>query len=163
LESHPVFVSLFDYFSHVFLAINTQGTTFLAITLVVLLLLSFTISGAEVALFSLNKKDINMLKTKQHVSAKRIVNLLEEPKEVYASLLISGTFINICIVVLANFFIEMYFPYGSIQFLGKPFSNYLEIILRVIFIGFIIIFIGKMLPRYGLHKITFGLLTALLL
>ncbi|MEI9910117.1 MAG: DUF21 domain-containing protein [Bacteroidota bacterium] len=76
------------------------GTTFLIFVLAALLLLAFTISGAEVALFSLNNKDINMLKTKQHSAAKRIITLLEEPKEVYASLLIANTFISICIAIL---------------------------------------------------------------
>ena len=85
--------------------INLQDTTFLGILLAALLVLAFTISGAEVALFSLNHKDVNVLKTKQHTGARRIVSLLEEPKEVYASLMIAGTFINICIIVLANFLI----------------------------------------------------------
>ena len=143
MESHSVFISFFDTLAYLLLAINLQGTTFLAITLVVLLLLSFTISGAVVALFSLNKKDVNMLKTKQHVAAKRIVTLLEEPKEVYASLLIAGTFFNICIILLANYFIIMYLPNGAIQFLG----GMLSFILRVIIIGFVVIFIGKFLPK----------------
>ena len=80
MESHSILISITDLLSYVFLFINPQGTTFLAVTLIVLLLLTFTISGAEVALFSLNKKDVNMLKTKQHASAKRIVILLEEPR-----------------------------------------------------------------------------------
>jgi putative hemolysin len=147
LESYPVLLSFFDQLAYVFLAINPQGTTFLAITLIILLLLSFTISGAEVALFSLNKKDINMLKTKQHSAARKIVTLLEEPKEVYASLLIGGTFVNICIIVLSNFFITMYLPYNTIQFMGQPYSYYLEILLRVIIIGFMVIFFGKFLPK----------------
>jgi putative hemolysin len=147
LEIYPVFVSFFDSLIYVFLAINPQGTTFLAATLIILLLLSFTISGAEVALFSLNKKDVNMLKTKQHGSAKRIVTLLEEPKEVYASLLIAGTFINISIIVLSNYFISMYLPYNTIQFMGQPASYYLEIFIRIVAIGFVVIFFGKMLPK----------------
>jgi len=147
LESYSVFVSIFDSLAHFLLVVNMQGTTMLAATLVVLLLLTFTISGAEVALFSLNKKDINMLKTKQHVSAKRIINLLEEPKEVYASLLIGGTFINICIIVLSNFFIDLYLPYHTINFLGQPASYFLEIIMRVILIGLVVIFFGKILPK----------------
>ncbi|MBL7732364.1 MAG: gliding motility-associated protein GldE [Chitinophagaceae bacterium] len=131
-------LSVFDYCPSLLLAINTQGTTFLAITLAVLLLLSFTISGAEVAFFSLDKKDINNLKTKPHSSAKRIVNLLEEPKEFYASLLISGTFINICIIVLSNFFLDAYMP--SVNF-------YLGLLIRIIVIAFVVIFFGKMLPK----------------
>ena len=140
MESHPVFISLTDYFLQVFLSVNTQGTTFLGITLLVLLFLTFTISGAEVALFSLNKKDVNMLKTKQHSAAKRIVVLLEEPKEVYASLLIAGTLINICIVILANFLINELISFGKISVL-------VEVLIKVIVIAFVLVFVGKIFPK----------------
>jgi putative hemolysin len=141
LESHSVFISILHQLAYILLSVNLSGTTFLAITLVVLLLLSFTLSGAEVALFSLNKKDVNMLKTKQHVAARRIVSLLEEPKAVYASLLIAGTFMNISIIVLSNFFIGLYMPFGVLN------SYFLEVLIRVVIIGFILIFLGKFLPK----------------
>jgi gliding motility-associated protein GldE len=115
---------------------------------VILLLLTFTISGAEVALFSLNRKDVNMLKTKQHSAAKRIVTLLEEPKELYASLLISGLFFNICIIVLSNYFINMYMPDDTMFIKGQPLLSYIiDLILRIILIGFVIIFFAKILPK----------------
>ena len=44
---------------------NVQANTLLAAAVLVLLLLSFFISGAEMAFFSLTYRDINMLKTKQ--------------------------------------------------------------------------------------------------
>ena len=100
MDSHLHLFSPTELFSLYPLVINLQDTTFLAILLAAFLLMAFTISGAEVALFSLNHKDLNMLKTRQNPGAKRIVTLLEEPKEVYASLLIAGTFINICIIIL---------------------------------------------------------------
>lgn len=136
MESHPVPAAILD----LMLVINLQGTTFLAITLGILLLLTFTISGAEVALFSLNRKDINMLKTKQHVSAKRIVNLLEEPKEVYASLLIAGTLINICIVVVSNYLISALISFGNM-------GPVLQTLLKVLIIAFALVFIGKIFPK----------------
>jgi len=147
LDSHPVPGNLADSISFVLLAANLQGTTVLAITLGILLLLTFTISGAEVALFSLNSKDINMLKTKQHPSAKRIISLLEESKEVYASLLIAGTFVNISIIVIANFLFDDYLPYGTIHLLGGRGDLFMEILIRVLSIGFILVFIGKILPK----------------
>lgn len=140
MESHLLLISIFDHLANIFLSINPQGTTFLAITLAVLLLLTFTISGAEVALFSLNIKDVNMLKTKQHGSAKRIVNLLEEPKEVYASLLIAGTFLNICIVVLSNYLISQFISFDKM-------SYFLEFLIKGIVIAFVLVFIGKILPK----------------
>lgn len=120
--------------------------------LLILLLLTFAISGAEVAIFSLNSKDINVLKTKQHAAAKRIVNFLEEPKEVFASLLIASIFINISIIVLTNFLISQYMPYGSVTLFGVQnsgmFWNYvMEVLLRVGIIGFILAFFGQILPK----------------
>lgn len=140
MESHSILISISDYFSYIFLSVNLQGTTFLTVTLIVLLLLTFTISGAEVALFSLNKKDVNMLKTKQHLSAKRIVNLLEEPKEVYVSLLISGTFVNISIIVLFNFLINQFISFAKL-------GDIVEILLKVLIIAFVLVFVGKIFPK----------------
>ena len=117
-----------------------QGSTFLSVALIILLLLTFIISGAEVALFSLSRKDMDMLKTKQHPAAKRIVNLLEEPKEVYASLLISGTFVNISIIVLSNFLISRLISFDRT-------SGLVEVLIKVLIIAFVLIFFGKILPK----------------
>ncbi|MBP6214810.1 MAG: gliding motility-associated protein GldE [Chitinophagaceae bacterium] len=133
-------IPLIDNLSVFLLAVNPQGTTFLGVTLLVLLLLTFAISGSEVALFSLNKKDLNMLKTKQHASAKRIVTLLEEPKEVYASLLIAGTFVNISIIVLSNFLLSELISFDKI-------GSLLEVLFKVIIIAFVLVFFGKILPK----------------
>jgi putative hemolysin len=111
------------------------------------MLFSFVISGAEVALFSLNNKDINMLKTKQHPSARRIVELLEEAKEVYTSLLIAGTFINICIIVLSNFLInEILHLEKALVNLGS-FAFITELLIKVFIISIMLIFFCKILPK----------------
>lgn len=140
MDIHSVNSLLYSKLSFVFLAINPQGTTFLVIVLFILLLLAFTISGAEVALFSLNNKDINVLKTKQHSAAKRIITLLEESKEVYASLLIAGTFISICIAILSNFLINQFLSFGNIHFA-------LEMMAKVLVIAFVLLFFCKVLPK----------------
>src|ERR1700761_3541035 len=88
------------------LIINPQATTVLAIIILFLLILSFVISGSEVAFFSLTYKDINILKTKQDASWKRIVTLLEEPRALFASLLIANSIINIAVIILSNFLID---------------------------------------------------------
>lgn len=140
MESHLVFSFITGHLSFTILVASPQGTTLLVVILIVLLLLTFTISGAEVALFSLNNKDVNMLKTKQHSSARRIVNLLEEPKEVYASLLIAGTFVNICIIVLSNFLISQFISFDKVGFI-------VEILSKVLAIVFVVVFFGEVLPK----------------
>lgn len=124
----------------ILLAGNADTLILPVILLAVLLLMSFGVSGAEVAFFSLNSKDINMLKTKQHDAARRIIDLLEEPKEVYATLMIAGTFINISIIVLSNFLLNKLIPLDTIEF-------YFSIIIKVVIIGFVLIFFGKILPK----------------
>jgi gliding motility-associated protein GldE len=136
--------------SFILLAADTQTLTLLVLLLVALLVLTFAIAGAEVAIFSLNSKDINSLKTKQHAAAKRIILFLEQPKEVYASLLIASIFINISITVLANFLISQYIPYSSIAFFGNKAHlwNYaIEVLIRVGIIGVILVFFGQILPK----------------
>jgi gliding motility-associated protein GldE len=147
LDSPSAITNISGHFYYTLLAVTPQGTTFLIIVLLALLLLSFVVSGAEVALFSLTNKDVNMLKTKQHAAAKRITDLLDEPKEVFTSLLIAGTFMNICIIILANYLFNQYFPYGKIKLVNGGFDFIIELILRVITIAFIVVFFGKILPK----------------
>lgn len=148
MESHSISNFFYNKLSFIFLATDPQGITLLVILLIVLLLLVFTISGAEVAIFSLNEKDINVLKTKQHPAAKRIINFLEEPKEVFASLLIASTFLSICMIVLLGFLINQYIPYGTVKIFGDGFASYaIELLLRVGIIAFILVFLGQILPK----------------
>lgn len=114
------------------------------VLLLVLLLLSFITSGAEVALFSLQNKDLNMLKTKQHPAARRITTLLNERKAVYTSLLIAGGVFNISIIVLANFLLSPVLNIGVIN-LVVPVN--IDMLIKIVIIAFVIVFIGKMLPK----------------
>jgi putative hemolysin len=107
---------LYDNLSGIFLQVSRNpmmGTlpqttvTILIVLLLLLMVFSFIISGAEVAYFSLSYKEINVLKTKQHPSARRILDLLDEPRSLLASLSITNAFINIAIIILANFFFAL--------------------------------------------------------
>lgn len=147
MDYHSAILSGYHYLSYILLAVNLQGTTFLIILLIVLLLLVFTISGAEVALFSLTARDINVLKTKQHTAAKRIINLLEERKTVYTSMLIANTFFNICIILLSNFLITEFVPLENLTHNLGGFAPVLELIVKVLIIAFGLIFFGRILPK----------------
>ncbi|HVU55725.1 MAG TPA: gliding motility-associated protein GldE [Puia sp.] len=137
---HPLTKLYFaDGISPVFLFINPQATTVLAIGILFLLILSFVLSGSEVAFFSLTHKDINILKTKQDTSWRRIVTLLEEPKILLASLLIANSIINISIIILANFLIDEMVVQNSHAFI--------VVVLKVILVGFVIILFGKVMPK----------------
>ncbi|HEY0060235.1 MAG TPA: gliding motility-associated protein GldE, partial [Flavisolibacter sp.] len=111
---------------------------FLVVLLIILFLLSFVTSGAEIALFTLQSKDVNMLKTKQHAAARRITSLLDERKAVYTSLLIAGTFFNIGIIILSNFLLS---PVLQLE------PAWINWIIKITSISFLLVLIGKILPK----------------
>ncbi|MEI7757962.1 MAG: gliding motility-associated protein GldE [Bacteroidota bacterium] len=122
-------------------AIEAQGTTVLVIVLLVLLFLSFVLSGAEVAFFSLTYKDINLLKSKQQPPYKRIVDLLEQPKTLLASLLIANSFINISIIIISNLLIDDMFNFERFD------AVWVEFVIKVISVSFILVLFGEVMPK----------------
>ena len=128
----------------ILLAANPQSAVFLVVLLLLLLVLSFIASGAEVALFSLQSRDVNVLKTKQHASAKRIITLLEERKAVYTSLLMASTFFNISIIILSNFLLSPILHLGVVHFIA-PID--LDFLVKVIVIAFVIVLVVRILPK----------------
>ncbi len=136
-------IALDHYAGHLLDAItlisaNLQSGVFLSILLVVLLFLSFIASGAEVAIFTLQARDLNVLRTKQHPSARRIISLLDERKEVYTSLLIASSFFNIGIIILANFLINPFLDFP------EPWVNWL---IKIVVIAFVMVLITKIFPK----------------
>jgi len=122
-------------------AIQAQGTTVLVMVLLVLLFLSFVLAGAEVAFFSLTYKDINLLKSKQQPPYKRVVDLLEEPKTLLASLLIANSFINIAIIIISNLLIDGMFNFEKFD------AVWLEFVIKVISVSFILVLFGEVMPK----------------
>lgn len=133
------------------LAITPAATTVLVFTLLVLFLLSFLLAGSEVAFFSLTLKDINMLKTRQQPAYKRIVNLLEAPKTLLASMLISNCFVNIGIILISNSLMNEWV-------INLEVHPLLAFILKVIVITTVLVMFGEVLPKVWAtnHKIWFA-------
>jgi putative hemolysin len=137
LDHLPGFPYLLDAVSP---AISTQASTILIFLLIILLLVSFFVSGAEVAFFSLSYKDVNMLKTKQQTAYKRIVDLLEEPKTLLASLLIANSFVNISIIIISNFVIDGLFEFNSQLW-------WVEFLIKVLAVTFLLVLFGEVMPK----------------
>ena len=107
------------------------------ILILIFLVLSALTSGCEVAFFSLDKSI--MPNDKSDKLIKKIQLLLEQPKKLLATILISNNFINIAIVIL---FASIDNPY-----LSSINSPFLETVLEVGLIGMLILFIGDILPK----------------
>ena len=121
--------------------VTFQQDSGLFILISILLFLSFVIAGSEVAFFSLSYKDIQVLKTKQYKPLQRIVSLLEDPKKLLTSMLIANSFINICIILIANILIDHFFIFDAFTFPG------MEFIIKVIAVTLLLLFFGEILPK----------------
>ena len=107
------------------------------ILILIFLILSALTSGCEVAFFSLDKSIIPEDNSNKLI--KKIETLLEKPKRLLATILISNNFINIAIVIL---FASIDNPYLSS--INNPI---IETIIEVGVIGMLILFIGDILPK----------------
>ncbi len=132
-----------DIFYPMFLVANTQATVLLALSVIVLLILSFFIAGAKVAFFSLTYRDVNLLKTKQDSGWKRIANLLEEPKTLMASLVIANSFVNIAIIILLNVLVDEIHIINE----GVFWEKVVLLVIKIFVITSMIILFGEILPK----------------
>jgi len=137
---HPADMSTALRHPYIFLLINAQATTILVILILFFLVMSFIVSGSRIAFFSLSDKEINILKTKQDSSWRRIVNLLEEPKALLASLLIANILLNIAIIILSNFLIDQVISF-------KQDYWFFEFMMKVIIVSFVLILFGEVMPK----------------
>ncbi|MEP7251271.1 MAG: gliding motility-associated protein GldE [Ginsengibacter sp.] len=141
-----------------FLAISPAATTILLFTVIILFFVSFLVSGSEIAFFSLTLKDINLLKTRQQPSFRRIVNLLEAPKTLLASMLIANSFVNIGIVLISNALMDTWVTTLGLQ-------GIFQFLIKVLVVTFFLVLFGEVLPKVWAthHKIWFASTASLLI
>lgn len=107
------------------------------IYIILLLICSGLISGTEVALFSLTSKDIDEAIQINNYKGKIIEKLLNNPKQLLATLLISNNFVNIGIVIL----------FSLNKWLDAIAINWLKFIVEVVVITGVILLFGEILPK----------------
>ena len=144
-------------FSFHLLAITPAATTILIFLVVILFMLSFLLAGSEIAFFSLTLKDINMLRTKKQPAYRRIVSLLEQPKTLLASMLISNSFVNIGIILISNILIDSWI-------VGLHLTFWPIFLIKVVVVTFLLLLFGEVLPKVWAthHKIWFAATASLI-
>ena len=140
------------------LSINPGATTILIFAVFVLIVISFLVAGSEVAFFSLTYKDINMLKTKRQPGYKRIVSLLETPKTLLASMIITNSFVNLGIILISNTLLESWIETLHLHFV-------LDFLIKVVLITTFLVMFAEVLPKVWAthHKIWFAATASLLI
>ena len=125
-----------------FLSIITQVTfnssaLVSVVALVVLLMCSALISGAEVAFFSLTQSQLDS-DSKTFKNRILVAKLLSTPKRLLATILVANNFINIAIVLL----------FASLSsVLLDHFSDTFRFVVEVVIVTFLILLFGEILPK----------------
>ena len=149
--------SVSHFFTFHLLAITPAATTILIFLVVILFILSFLLAGSEIAFFSLTFKDINMLRTKKQPAYRRIVSLLDQPKTLLASMLISNSFVNIGIILISNILIDSWIT-------GYHLTFWPVFLIKVVSVTFLLLLFGEVLPKVWAthHKIWFAATASLI-
>ncbi len=109
------------------------------IILVVLLVISALTSGSEVAFFSLRFHDLDDLKQRNKQAYENLTGLLDRPKTLLATILITNNFINVGIIILSSFISNGLFDFSNYPTIGFVF--------QVVIITFLILLFGEVLPK----------------
>lgn len=127
----------------------TADLAVLFLFLVVLLLLSGLISGSEVALFSLSPTQIQLLKNSKSISELRLVQLLEKPKRLLATILIANNLVNVAIIILCTLIAEQWINFGD--------NTLLAFLFNVVAVTFLILLFGEVIPKVYAAKNPLGM------
>lgn len=114
------------------------------VILLVLLLCSALISGAEVAFFGLSQTEVKSIDEEKTTKGKLVVGLLGKPKKLLATILIANNAINIGIVLLFNSIGDTIFSSINYQLFGFVSVRFL---LEVVLATFFILMFGEILPK----------------
>lgn len=129
-----------DPFSVLPFLIASGGVFALKVAILVLLLVcSALISGAEVAFFGLSATEVKEIAEEKTAKAPVIVKLLDRPKKLLATILIANNAINIGVVLLFS-------DVGNTLF-GNVGPEWVRFVLEVVVATFLILMFGEILPK----------------
>ncbi len=107
--------------------------------LAVLLLASGLVSGSETAFFSLEPADVDKLRKQRSKKKARVLELLQQPKSLLATILIANNFVNVAIVIISTYF--------STFFVGPQTDPVFVFLLQVVLITSVILLFGEIIPK----------------
>src|ERR1017187_4681277 len=116
-----------------------MSAAFALIGIFILLCLTTVISAAESAFFALGPADLGTLKESGTKTDGRILELINKPKRLLATLLISLNFVNIAIVILSSYIMSALFDFSANPTLG--------FVIQVVSVTFLILVIGEIIPK----------------
>jgi gliding motility-associated protein GldE len=126
--------------------LELQGTDFTlgvitGIVAMMLFLVGSAMTGAaEVAFFSLGPNQLHELRLKEDKANRLVLQLLDFPKRLLATLLITNNFFNVGIAIISTYVTNNLFDFGS-------FPYWLAFLIQVVLITALIVLFGEIMPK----------------
>ena len=108
--------------------------------IILLLIASALVSGAEVAFFSLGPNQLHELRLREDRHDLAVLRLVETPQRLLATILISNNFINVAIIVISTFVTNSLFDSTK-----QPY--WLIFLIQVVVVTALILMMGEILPK----------------
>lgn len=118
-------------------SLDVANIVILALLSILLLLFSAMASGSEVAFFSLTRSDIDELEERDDASSRRVLNLLDNPDRLLATILVTNNMVNICLVIVVTQLVDQIFIFSGVW----------EFIFNTIIITFLLLLFGEIMPK----------------
>jgi putative hemolysin len=115
----------------------------------ILLVCSAVIAAAEVSFFSLAPKDFELLKQDSGSSAQKLIQLLDKPKSLIATIVMSHNLVNIGVVIISEMLFAQHFDFSD-----SPLTGF---VIKVVVVTFVILLIGEVIPKIYAAKNPRGL------
>lgn len=113
----------------------------ISVTILALLLIaSALISGSEAAFFSLTPADKEDLKNANDKKSSFASDLINQPKDLLATILITNNFVNVGIVILSSTIISSIYP-------ATGDNETMHFLIEVVLITLILLLLGEVIPK----------------
>ena len=117
--------------------IDILNVAILGIIALVLLVMSAMASGSEVAFFSLKRADIADLEGRNDATSRRVIDLLDKPDRLLATILVTNNMVNICLVIVTTQIIDALFIFSGVW----------DFIFKTIVVTFLLLLFGEIMPK----------------
>lgn len=115
-----------------------------SVAVTILLICSALISGSEVAYFSLGPTELSEIGGKADKKSALLLNLLERPKRLLATILIANNFINVAIVILSTYLSDLV--------IDPSLNETTKFVIQVIVVTFLLLLLGEVIPKVYANK-----------
>ncbi len=141
----PPSIEHFTILAGLFNPLSTSVAVALLVELA-LLASSALLSSSEIAFFSLGPAEKETLENEKTENSTRILQLLEHPDKLLATILISNNFVNVAIVILSSFIVAESFNF-------EAYPIWVSVALQVGVVTFLLLLLGEVIPKvYATNK-----------